>query len=460
MILYLYTYFFNNEIAMSSQKSAYSDEMTMSKVYSKICSLCVLLLFFNVAGAAPDSLFVDDVWAGHPVGFDIYTSGSHQYVAYYDKDRNMAVAQRELKSKTWKKVILPSKIGWDSHNYVRLTMDKDGYLHVSGNMHNVPLIYFRSQKPHDITGFKPMGMTGVNEERVTYPVFFKDPAGDLYFQYRNGQSGQGSTYWKKYLADQKKWIDVFDKPLFDGENEANAYMSSLVQGPDGYFYMIWMWRLTYIANTNHNLSCVRTKDFSTWENIKGEKVSLPLKWSSNATTVDPVGPWNGLINMHFFISWDTRQRPCITYHKYDPKGLSQVFVSRWEGDQWKAYQVSSWESYKWNLDLGGSLPTGVRPSPLTVDQNGKLRIDYFHEQFGSGSWQLDPEKLTVVLHEPAPDIKAEPKKIHGLEMQSRSMKDNTGKFRLEWETLPANRDRPRELPADVVTPLYLHKVVR
>lgn len=427
----------------------------MKRIILGLWPALALLLFSGPVLAGPDSLLVDEVWAGHPVGFDIHTAEKHQYVCYYDKERNLVIAQRTLGSKAWKKKVLPTRIGWDSHNYVKMAIDKEGYIHVSGNMHNVPLIYFRSEKPHDISVFSALPMTGVNEEKVTYPIFFKDPAGDLYFQYRNGQSGQGSSYWKKYIAETKQWTDVFDQPLFDGEKEANSYMSSLVQGPDGYFYMIWMWRLTYIANTNHNLSCVRTKDFRTWENIRGEAVALPLKWSSSVTTVDPVGPWNGLINMHFFISWDMQKRPCISYHKYDGAGHSQVFVARWENDRWKSYQVSDWKDYKWNLDLGGSLTTGVRPSPLVTDRQGRLVMDYFHEQYGSGRWILDPEKLTVTGEEQIPKNTEPVRKVFGMELQPRTAGDNTGKFRLKWQTLPANRDRPRELPGPVVSPLFL-----
>lgn len=431
-------------------------QLTIARLCAKRPRLTVsLLLLFQTLSAAPDSLLVDQVWAGHPVGFDIYTEGPYQYVCYYDKERNMVIAQRELNSRTWKKKVLPSKTQWDSHNYVRVILDKQGYIHLSGNMHNVPLIYFKSEKPHDISAFTAGTMTGAREDRVTYPVFFKDPQGDLYFQYRNGKSGEGSTYWKKYLADQKKWTDVFDKPLFDGEDEANAYMSRLVQGPDGYFYMIWMWRLTYIANTNHNLSCVRTKDFKTWENIRGQPVELPLKWSSNRTTVDPVGPWNGLINMHFSISWDTRQRACVSYHKYDDSGHSQVFIARWEKDRWKSYQVSRWPGYTWNLDLGGSLTTGVRPSALTTDRRGRLQMDYFHEVYGSGRWTLDPERLTITSEEKIPGETTTVEKVFGLELQPRTAADNTGRFRLQWQTLPANRDRPRDLPEPVVRPLYV-----
>jgi hypothetical protein len=77
-----------------------------------------------------------------PVGFCLLTSGKSQYVAYYDAERRMTIAKRNLDSNQWQYQPLPSKVGWDSHNYITMAVDKDGQLHVSGNMHCVKLIYF------------------------------------------------------------------------------------------------------------------------------------------------------------------------------------------------------------------------------------------------------------------------------------------------------------------------------
>jgi len=73
-----------------------------------------------------DSLLIDDVWSGHPVGFDILTAPPHQFVAYYDSTRAMIVAQRKLGERSWQKKALPETIGWDSHNYIAMALDSKG----------------------------------------------------------------------------------------------------------------------------------------------------------------------------------------------------------------------------------------------------------------------------------------------------------------------------------------------
>ena len=49
---------------------------------------------------------------------------------------------------------LSSEIGWDTHNYLTMAIDADNHIHLSGNMHVDPLIYFRTTRPLDVTSFE------------------------------------------------------------------------------------------------------------------------------------------------------------------------------------------------------------------------------------------------------------------------------------------------------------------
>ena len=83
---------------------------------------------------------VAPVWSGHPVGFHSLVASNRQFVAFYDADRQLTVAMRLLPATNWTFARLPERVGWDSHNYVTMALDKSGYLHLSGNMHVNPLI--------------------------------------------------------------------------------------------------------------------------------------------------------------------------------------------------------------------------------------------------------------------------------------------------------------------------------
>ena len=403
---------------------------------------------------------IDKVWVGHPVGFDILTTGKHQYVAYYDADRNMCVAKRDLGQEHWEKKILPSSVGWDSHNSIVMAFDKDRLLHISGNMHGVPLVYFRSKKQNDISDFDQLNMIGSEEQRVTYPVFFKNNDGDLFFQYRNGGSGNGITYINRYDTNTQKWSRVLSQGLFDGEEETNAYPTGPVKGQDEYFHYMWVWRLNPIANTNHNLSYVRTKDFIHFENIKGEPISIPIKYSERKVIADPVGPWNGLMNSAKRLAFDSKDRPIFGYHKYDSEGRSQFFICRFEDGQWKIMQVSKWPDYSWEINKRGSLGNAIALEKISADGKGNIYFEYRHAKYGSGLLQIDEQQLTL-----RKDLKN--KKLEEIEhrtskplpgMQINQRKDNTHHFILEWQTLPSNFDRPRDPPYPKATELILHEL--
>ncbi|MBK8503178.1 MAG: BNR repeat-containing protein [Saprospiraceae bacterium] len=403
---------------------------------------------------------VADVWSGHPVGFDILDTESHQYIAYYDTARNMCIAQRKPDNDQWIKSVLPTRVGWDSHNSIVLAQDKKGFIHVSGNMHGVPLIYFRSKEPDDIDQFEKLSMVGTEEDRVTYPVFFKNLDDDLFFQYRDGGSGNGITYINRYNVDSKKWIRVLNEGLFDGEEETNAYPNDPLKGPDGYFHYMWVWRLNPIANTNHNLSYVRTKDFVHFENIEGLPIDIPIQYRERRVIADPVGPWNGLMNSTKQLSFDSKNRVVLGYHKFDKEGRSQLFICRYVDGEWINRQVSDWPDYTWDINKRGSLGHAISLPEIRTDGHGAIYFSYSHEKHGSGLLKIDEEKLVLLenmVGKKFSDVEGLPEtKIPGMQINRKSADD--GRYLLQWQTLPSNFDRPREPPYPKPTELILYEL--
>ena len=342
------------------------------------------------------SIKIADVWAGHPVGFDILTDDSYQYVAFYDSARNMCIAQRQVDSENWKFTILPSRVGWDSHNRIAIALDGEGFLHVSGNMHAVPLVYFRSNQPYDISTFDAPAMIGTEEERVTYPVFFKNQEGELFFQYRDGGSGNGITYINRYNIQTNTWARVLDQGLFDGEGETNAYPTSPQLGADGYFHYMWVWRLNPIANTNHNLSYVKTKDFQHFENINGESISIPIRYRERRVIADPVGPWNGLMNSSKLLAFDSQGKAVFGYHKFDKHGDSQLFLCHFRDGNWINKQITDWSDFSWEINKTGSLGRDIGLHAIKADGTGYLYVAYSHVKYGSGLLKVHEESLELV----------------------------------------------------------------
>jgi len=399
------------------------------------------------------------------VGFALLTHSNRQFAAFYSAERVMTLAQRDLASNAWTFAELPSKFGWDSHNYVTMAVDGAGYLHVSGNMHCVPLVYFRSERPLDITAMRPLHrMTGEREKRVTYPQFLKGPDGSLLFAYRDGGSGNGSTLWNRYDAASQTWSPMLAAPLFDGQGKMNAYPHGPVLGEDGYYHLTWVWRDTPGCETCHDISYIRSRDLIRWENAFGRPVDLPVRFGADVV-VDPVPIKGGLINPGQAIGFDTQGRVIVTYTKYDAAGNSHLINARCEGGAWETYQTSDW-TYRWDFSGGGSIAAEIGVGPVEV-QDGALAQSYSHAKLGGGRWLLDEATLKP-SGKAAPKLRW-PREVgmleHGLPgMGLRGAHDlaadpKTGVscdgfyYRAVWESLPANRDRPQ--PGGVPPPSKL-----
>lgn len=405
---------------------------------------------------------VDSVWSGHSVDFDLVVDSPYQYIAYYDANRVMTVAQRRLDAKEWEKIRLPETTGWDSHNYIAMATDKKGFLHVSGNMHGDTLVYFMSGKPHDIGSFRRMErLIGAEEDEVTYPNFMNTQEGDLIFQYRVGSSGKGNQIFNRYNPDTKEWSRLIDQPLVDGKGEMNAYLSGPVLGPDGLYHLIWVWRDNPDAATNHDLSYARSKNLVDWYKSNGEVQPIPITYE-NAEVIDPVPVRGGMLNGNTRIGFDQLNRPVVSYHKFDEAGNTQLYNARLEDKKWKIYQTTNWD-FRWDFGGYGSLNArvGVYPVRQAGDQ---LTQKHFIDSLGLQRILLDPVTLKEVskLPDDRPPYFSLLEKVRFLSEDMNmtvhlkaEQPNEQDLYVLRWETLPPNNDRPPETNIPAPQPLKL-----
>lgn len=380
----------------------------------------------------------------------------------------MTVASRALDSDKWQFTLLPEHVVWDSHNYVTMAFDSGGFLHVSGNMHVVPLVYFRAEQQMDATSLqRRSAMAGKNESRTTYPHFLQGVSGELIFTYRDGRSGSGDQIYNVYDVAEKTWRRLIDRPLTDGQSKMNAYFSGPVRGKDGYFHLCWVWRNSGGCETNHDLTYAKSKDLVHWERSNGAPLVLPISLQSGEI-VDPVPVLGGMINGNTKIGFDSKNRVIISYHKYDEKGFTQIYCARLEDGKWKVYQVSDW-NYRWDFHGGGSIPFEITVGSVATEADGSLGLSYHHAKLGGGTWKLDETTLKPVgtlTHAPR-----YPREIGKVESAFPGMQVHWGEdsgssgekgvsYVLRWETLGANRDQPRTGALPEAGMLKLYKLAR
>ncbi len=411
---------------------------------------------------------VDQVIAAFPVGFYFITTNNTQFAAYYDKDHNMKVATRKLDCDEWSYKTLPTKIGWDSHNFVTMAFDKEGFIHLSGNMHCAPLIYFRSTEPWNISTLERIhSMCGTKEKRCTYPSFMFNQNGELIFHYRDGGSGNGMEVYNIYDCADKKWRRLMDKPLIDGQGKMNAYMFGPIEGNDGFFHLCWVWRDTFKCETNHDISYARSRDLINWENAHGQALTLPITFQSPNVLIDSVPVKGGMINGCNRIGFDSNNQTIITYHKFDADGNTQAYAARYEDGAWRISQLTEW-SHRWYFEGGGSI--GSKDVALgTIEQHspGRLALPYSHKKYKNGQLIIDEKTLKAVGREsrsnflPAGFGKTE-SKFPGIRARIAYDRgddsDPDTRYVLRWETIGANRDRKPPEPHPEPSRLMLYRL--
>lgn len=415
--------------------------------------------------APAEILNIGAVPADFPVKFTLLTRASKQFVAYYDTAHQLTIACRRITSNKWNYQKLDSKVGWDSHNYISLATDKHGFIHLSGNMHSSPLIYFRSSKPYDIQSFvKIDSMTGKDELITTYPEFITNRNGDLIFHYRYGRSGNGYEVYNIWNSHTQQWKRLLSEPLTDGEKLRNAYMQGPVVGKDGYYHLIWVWRESPDCSTNHTLSYARSKDLLHWESIRGEKVNLPITLRDSVLIVDDTPVKGGLINIGIQIGFDSENKILIGYHKYDKNGKTQLYITRFENNKWVCNQLTNWD-YRWDFKGMGTIVNELLlEAPKTSYKKGELIFGY-HQYAGIGDGQviIDQKSLKVIRTEAfEPDYPNVLNQVQsafpGMLVNVVADKGNSSgenQFFLRWETLSPNRDirRTGNLPPPSVLQL-------
>lgn len=419
---------------------------------------------------------IDSVWAGHPVGFCLYTHGDRQYIAYYNANRNMVVGQRNLNENNFQLHIMPptsreeaggtsTVLGWDSHNFVTIGIDKQGYIHLSGNVHVHPLTYFRSTAPNDISTLQQVfEMVGTEEDRTTYPHFMLTKEDEMLYHYRDGGSGNGNEIYNIYSTESNSWSRMLDVPLTDGQGLMNAYQTQPRVMKDGWYHMYWVWRDTPDCSTNHDLSYMKSKDLKNWYNAFGTQIKMPATLDQKSLIVDPIPPTGGIINLAAKMVLDESNNPVFVYHKYDSMGNLQFYSARITGDHWLYKQITNWD-YRWEFSGNGSINSEVRIKSFSKRSDGYYEVDYWHIKYGNGTILLNEkfENIGKVL-KPEPfgaDLEIEGT-FPGLLVQTRGDLGESGeegvRYLLKWETINRNRDRPRPKPWPEPSQLYLYKL--
>lgn len=391
--------------------------------------------------------------ASHPVnGGDCLISDSEfQYIAFYDGGHQMTVGKRNLSETEWEFVKLPETVGWDTHNKVVIFQDSEGYLHVTGNMHNHPLNYFRTKKPRDIQTFETIDRwTGYKEDRVCYPNLTQMQDGTILMMHRYGGSGNGMRIVKRYNEKTQTWSGP-EHPITNGMDRkptCNAYPIGKMQADvNGVLHFAWCWRETPDVLTNFDICYAKSLDKGlTWLSWNGKPFDLPIT-PETAEVVDPIQQKSGLLNGGSTII-DDDGNPYIGYTRFDDHLHNQLFVATPHEHKWKVIQVTNWDK-TFQFEGRGSIPKSP-PTPRLSWKDGKIHIRYSYAlvDLKHGEASITRKKLLASI--PGSIVFSSLDKdgfnIPNIRAVNRGPLPEGQVHYMQQETARANRDRKPENP--------------
>ena len=344
----------------------------------------------------------------------LVSDGRNQYISFYDKNGRVIIGKRAMGDGFWELTKTPykGKVS-DAHRGISLGLDGDGVLHVAFDHHLSPLNYFCMNAAGDIPLIEEKTMTGLNEEKVTYPEFYPMPDGGLLFAYRSGASGNGNMVLNRYSSGNREWRQLHEN-LIDGENERNAYWQIFVDR-SGIIHLSWVWRETGAVETNHDLCYARSTDGGiTWERSDGTLYDLPITMET-AEVAWPVSQNTDLINQTSMTA-DMEGHPYIaSYWRGETDDVPQYRLVWHDGSDWKMSCVGRRES---PFTISGRGTKMIPISRPRVVSDGKKTYFFFRDEErgsvvsmavsddpGSGAWEItDLTDFSVDAWEPLMDM--------------------------------------------------------
>jgi hypothetical protein len=345
------------------------------EVMKQIQNCFVVVLFLSVGCLCAQNRVstVGLGWANTSVNTAVFrknaliTHGNIQYAAYYDADSLLTLAKRKLGDENWE-IKHSSYKGnvRDAHNAISIMVDGEGYLHVAWDHHNNSLNYCTSTQPGSLVLTEKKIMIGDDEGRVTYPEFHRLPSGDLFFSYRNGESGKGNLVLNRFNIGSRQWKRI-QTNLIDGEGQRNAYWQAFVDA-DGVLHVSWVWRETPDVLSNHDLCYARSRDGGlTWQSTTNEKYTLPIR-VDNAEYACRIPQGSELMNQTSM--YVEEGKIYIASYWRATGGVPQYFLVVHNGISWRAQQVSK-RTLDFSLSGGGTKKIMISRPQVLVQKKEK-----------------------------------------------------------------------------------------
>lgn len=336
------------------------------------------------------------------------------YLVYIDGSNRMMVAKKSPDGSISQSVAFSTTINDIYHTAGSIGIDKNGYIHVVGNMHNHSWQYVVSDSPEDISSFTFYGddpNRAPPAGRVSYASFARDRNGELYLAFRFRFEEDWSVYpgvyggaVARYSSSAKEWTML-------GGNEGTPHGAKTlfwtdVRGGIDHYYQSFKMRLCFDRTNRMHVATVFANDPNdkyssnhgthvvyaysddrgdTFSRANGDKItSYPITLDNGDIAVEPPWPSNGLVD------------PNVTMAVL-PNGIPMFVVMPQKASVWDSHIVqwtdnSGWQTpvqfnsaRSWSMvadDFGiVTLSTGDKSFARSYDLGNTWHKEFISEKF-------------------------------------------------------------------------------
>lgn len=358
-------------------------------------------------------LTVQEIWQAPDAGrmsesaySSLSTFRGKTYYVWLDADRRPWITQLELATLRATSRRLDPDDAYqardDGHHQFALAIDRNGTIHVAGDMHHYPasnddhlpakyrdgiIMYWVSDRAEDISSFTWVGNTAARAipgYGFTYGSFFVDNQRELFYHarvrvHRGGHApGEMGVGMYRYDAATRSWSALGDVPPSSpaGQYKAILWEDDGYAGTGGWYQGLLTHARFDHRNRLHFAAAIngdRSKDFAThvvyaysddggltFRRAGGEAIaSLPMRAQpgpAQADIVDTAASWPAGFWLMATVFFDAGGTPAVTY---TPNGTVAHF-KHWDPDRgvWSSRVRSPTASFlreKHHSDPGGTL---------------------------------------------------------------------------------------------------------
>lgn len=351
----------------------------------------------------------------------------NEYLCIVDENKYINILKKDAITKEWSAYNFQGKsvnpFGQtidDNHNAYSISIDKNGYILLTGNMHANPCKSVRSVNPYDITSWVVCNYTTAN---VTYPRFVKDNNEKVYIFWREGSSGAGDTYYCYFDSDTLTYSVKLK--LTDGSSvSVNAYEQRIVIDSNNTIHFCYCVRGSGAsANTNVGMYYMKSTDGVNWVTEKNVPLTLPITHNTNGNRIFNIEASSGIVNQNGSCV-DGNNNFHTVFWQYREYGNTQIVHLWYNGAIWQIEQLTDFD-FRIDLTSTGLLGNLSRPQIIyskstnkvfamyrtsEMDESGQIHfIDVdTRDKFSVGNFVLgqmelqyyqDDESLKMIVHD-------------------------------------------------------------